>query len=266
MEYGNYKKIIKNYNDGFYKKPIIIIYSNINMTKIEQYLLNTNKIKFFDTIHCDKNKKIIIKNKHLKKTNGVQMEIKNTEIKNEELKKLYQTITKCMKCEALCSTRKNVVFGRGDEKPDIVFVGEAPGADEDKLGFPFVGRAGKLLDKWIEKLNISNYYIMNALKCRPPENRDPLLEEKDNCREFFTKQLEILNPKIICALGRHGFSNLVNFDLKTPFGKVRNNIHYYNNIPVIATYHPAYILRNQKEEIKVIEDLEFMIRELEKLK
>ena len=255
----------------------------INLT--EEYFLWQNKIKFSDAINASKNKKIILKNKksELKfnksnknkkvdtmnkiNNNANNNEIK-IEIKNEELNKIYLEVKECMKCEKLCNTRLNVVFGRGDENPDIVFVGEAPGADEDRLGFPFVGRAGKLLDKWIEELKINkyNFYIMNALKCRPPENRDPLPEEKINCRNFFVRQLEILNPKIICALGRHGFGNLIEFDLKTPFGKARSKIHYYKNkdknVPVIATYHPAYVLRNQKEEAKVISDFEFMLKEL----
>ena len=255
----------------------------INLT--EEYFLWQNKIKFSDAINTSKNKKIILKNKkpELKfnksnknkkvdtmnkiNNNANNNEIK-IEIKNEELNKIYLEVKECMKCEKLCNSRLNVVFGRGDENPDIVFVGEAPGADEDRLGFPFVGRAGKLLDKWIEELKINkyNFYIMNALKCRPPENRDPLPEEKINCRNFFVRQLEILNPKIICALGRHGFGNLIEFDLKTPFGKARSKIHYYKNkdknVPVIATYHPAYVLRNQKEEAKVISDFEFMLKEL----
>ena len=255
----------------------------INLT--EEYFLWQNKIKFSDAINASKNKKIILKNKksELKfnksnknkkvdamnkvNNNANNNEIK-IEIKNKELNKIYLEVKECMKCEKLCNSRLNVVFGRGDENPDIVFVGEAPGADEDRLGFPFVGRAGKLLDKWIEELKINkyNFYIMNALKCRPPENRDPLPEEKINCRNFFVRQLEILNPKIICALGRHGFGNLIEFDLKTPFGKARSKIHYYKNkdknVPVIATYHPAYILRNQKEEAKVISDFEFMLKEL----
>ena len=255
----------------------------INLT--EEYFLWQNKIKFSDAINSSKNKKIILKNKksELKfnksnknkkvdamnkiNNNANNNEIK-IEIKNEELNKIYLEVKECMKCEKLCNTRLNVVFGRGDENPDIVFVGEAPGADEDRLGFPFVGRAGKLLDKWIEELKINkyNFYIMNALKCRPPENRDPLPEEKINCRNFFVRQLEILNPKIICALGRHGFGNLIEFDLKIPFGKARSKIHYYKNkdknVPVIATYHPAYVLRNQKEEAKVISDFEFMLKEL----
>lgn len=244
---------------------------NINIT--EEYFLQHNKIKFSDTMH--KNKKIILKNKKSNTNKKIDTINKindnannNNEIKNEELKEIYLEVKRCMKCEQLCKTRLNVVFGRGDENPDIVFVGEAPGADEDRLGFPFVGRAGKLLDKWIEELKINkyNFYIMNALKCRPPENRDPLPEEKINCRNFFTRQLEILNPKIICALGRHGFGNLIEFDLKMPFGKARSKIHYYKNkdkeVPVIATYHPAYVLRNQKEEVKVIEDFKFMLKEL----
>ena len=251
----------------------------INMNKIENYFLQHNKIKFSNVVCSQHNKKIILRNPK-KAQQAVKKEEKDInkgmesmkEIKNEDLKKIYGEVEKCMKCEALCNSRLNVVFGRGDEEPDIVFVGEAPGADEDKQGLPFVGRGGKLLDKWIEKMNINKekYYIMNALKCRPPENRDPLPEEKANCRDFFVRQLQILNPKIICALGRHGFGNLIDFDLKTPFGKARNKVHYYSNngkdIPVIATYHPAYILRNQKEEDKVISDLEFMLDELEKVR
>lgn len=250
----------------------------INIT--EEYFLQRNKIKFSDIIHSDKNKKIILKNKKSninKKVDKINVNKTNdnnydNEIKNEKLREIYLEVKKCMKCEKLCKTRNNVVFGRGDENPDIVFVGEAPGADEDRLGFPFVGRAGKLLDKWIDELKINkyNFYIMNALKCRPPENRDPLPDEKTNCRNFFVRQLEILNPKIICALGRHGFGNLIDFDLKTPFGNARNTVHYYKNndkeVPVIATYHPAYILRNQKEEIKVIKDFEFLLKELNNIK
>lgn len=239
------------------------------MKKIENYFLQQNKIKFSNIVCNLHNKKIILRNP---KKNNIKKDGKiMTEIKNDELKKIYNEVAKCMKCEALCSSRLNTVFGRGNEEPDIVFVGEAPGADEDKQGLPFVGRGGKLLDKWIEKLDINKkkYYIMNALKCRPPENRDPAPEEKSNCRDFFVRQLQILNPKIICALGRHGFGNLINFDLKTPFGKARNKVHYYNNngkdVPVIATYHPAYVLRNLKEEAKVISDLEFMLRELESI-
>lgn len=236
------------------------------MNSIERYFLQNNKLLFTDIIHKSNNKKIVIKNINNKKKYDMYHSL---EIKNEDLKSLYDEIANCCRCSELCSTRSNIVFGRGVENPDIVFIGEAPGADEDKTGLPFVGRGGKLFDKWLDKMNIKNYYIMNSLKCRPPQNRDPMQEEKDNCRDFFTRQLSILNPKIICALGRHGFGNVVDFDFKKPFSKARGVVHYYTydnkNIPVIATYHPAYILRNSKEEVKVIEDLEFLLRELEKI-
>lgn len=235
------------------------------MNNIEKYFLQKNEIKFSDSIN-KMEKKISVKNIKKVVENGNH----SLEIKTEELQKLYQEIEKCRKCVELCETRNKVVFGRGNEKPNIVFVGEAPGADEDKQGLPFVGRGGKLFDKWLEKMNLNEpYYIINSIKCRPPANRDPLPEEKENCKDFFIKQLEILNPKIICALGRHGFSNVVDFDLKLAYSKVRRKIHYdkYNNkIPVIATYHPAYILRNPKEEAKVMDDLNFLLTELSKIK
>ena len=171
------------------------------MNKIENYFLQQNKIKFSNVVCSQHNKKIILRN--LKKAvKAVKKEKKDIndkgiesmkEIHNEELKKIYSEVEKCMKCEALCNSRLNVVFGRGDEEPDIVFVGEAPGADEDKQGLPFVGRGGKLLDKWIERMNINNkkYYIMNALKCRPPENRVPT---------DFEKQPILEETKIILAI------------------------------------------------------------------
>jgi len=249
------------------------------MKKIEEYFLRQNKIRFSDILHSgrnksESNKKIVLKSKSsvVKKSNNNDKSVNDIEIVSKELKEIFDCVKNCVKCEELCGTRSNVVFGRGNENPDIVFVGEAPGADEDRLGLPFVGRAGKLLDRWIEKLGINEYkyYIMNALKCRPPNNRDPFPQEKINCRKFFTRQLEILDPKIICALGRHGFGNLIDFDLRSSFGSARNTVHYYRNkdkeVPVIATYHPAYVLRNQKDEYKVMDDLNFMIRELNNIK
>lgn len=230
------------------------------MKKIETYYLEHNKIKLSD-----------ITNKNMKKGITLRNMKKEMKIKNKEnvtpLQELCIETQNCTKC-GLYKTRNSVVFGRGSEHPDIVFVGEAPGADEDRLGEPFVGRAGKLLDKWLKDLNLTmdNIYIMNAIKCRPPENRDPLPEEKSSCREFFVSQLKLLSPKIICALGRHGFGNLVDFDMKEPFGKMRGKLHYYNDIPVVATYHPAFILRSPQFESKAIEDLKFLIEELKKIK
>lgn len=234
------------------------------MKKIEIYYLEHNEIKLSD-INCKNTKrKVTLRNMKKYSPNKNGKEEKNN---LSALQKLCLETQKCTKC-SLCKTRKTVVFGRGSETPDIVFVGEAPGADEDRLGEPFVGRAGKLLDKWLANigLTIDKIYIMNAIKCRPPENRDPLPEEKKSCRDFFTEQLKLLSPKIICALGRHGFGNLVDFDMKEPFGKMRGILHYYGSIPVIATYHPAFILRSPQFESKALGDLEFLLRELDKIK
>lgn len=166
-------------------------------------------------------------------------------VKIEELAKLETQALSCTNC-CLSKTRTNVVFGKGSPNAKIVFVGEAPGEQEDLTGYPFVGRAGKLLDFWlsVSSLSLESVYIMNTLKCRPPNNRDPLPEEKQACRPLFDKQIEILKPKVLCGLGKQGFSNLVDIDMQLAFGRFRGRIHQYKGIPVIATYHPSYILRN----------------------
>lgn len=167
----------------------------------------------------------------------------------------------CKAC-SLHQTRNKLVFGKGSTNPSIVFVGEAPGADEDKIGFPFVGRAGKLLDKWFEKYNLTldDIYVMNSLKCRPPNNRDPLPEEKAACKGYFDAQLEILAPKVICALGRHALSNLVSGDMPQRYSDMRGVVHEYNGIKVVATYHPAFILRSPQFAQKVYDDFELMLK------
>ncbi len=182
---------------------------------------------------------------------------------NTELESISKVVENCDKCE-LAKTRIKTVFGKGSHNPLIVFVGEAPGAEEDKTGMPFVGRGGRLLDTWLSKynLNLDMVYIMNAIKCRPPKNRDPLPSEKEACRFYFEKQIELLKPKVLCGLGRHGFGNLVSLDSKLAYGKMRGIVHHYKNIPVIATYHPAYILRSSKEQEKVFEDFQLLLETL----
>lgn len=185
-------------------------------------------------------------------------------IKESPLRELEKTTDGCKLC-GLHKTRKNIVFGKGTEHPTILFVGEAPGADEDMQGFPFVGRAGKLLDKWLLKYNLSleTVYIMNAVKCRPPENRDPLPEEKSACRKYFDKQIEILCPKIICALGKHAFANLSEtYNVNEGYKDVRGKIHDYKGTAVIATYHPAFILRSPNFAGKVYEDFDLLLETL----
>ena len=178
-----------------------------------------------------------------------------------DINKLYDSMAYCDKC-MLSKTRNTIVFGKGSQNPDIVFIGEAPGSDEDKLGLPFVGRSGKLLDKWLNKYNLSldNIYIMNAIKCRPPKNREPLPEEKNACRHYFEKQLEILKPKVICALGKHALSNLIDFSVSSKYSDMRGILHIYKDIPVVATYHPAFILRSPQSAEKVYDDFELLLK------
>lgn len=185
------------------------------------------------------------------KANNEQSELTNLNIEAES----------CRAC-SLHTTRNKLVFGKGSPNPSIVFVGEAPGADEDKIGFPFVGRAGKLLDKWFEKYNLTleDIYVMNALKCRPPNNRDPLPEEKAACKGYFDKQLAILKPKVICALGRHALSNLLDTEISSRYSDMRGVVHSYNGIKVVATYHPAFILRSGQFAQKVYDDFDLMLK------
>jgi len=154
------------------------------------------------------------------------------------------------------------VFGVGNANARICFFGEAPGADEDRLGEPFVGRAGQLLDKMIVacKMKREDVYILNVLKCRPPGNRNPLPDEVTNCRGFFERQLDIIRPEIICCLGAVAAQSLLVTDRS--IGKLRGQFHDYRGIPVICTYHPAYLLRNPAAKHDTWEDLKLMMQKL----
>jgi DNA polymerase len=169
---------------------------------------------------------------------------------------LRSQVAACKKCE-LHKTRTQTVFGVGDPHADWLFIGEAPGADEDRQGEPFVGRAGQLLNNMIKALGLSRdrVYIANILKCRPPRNRDPLPEESQTCRPYLQRQIELLAPRIIVALGRVAAQNLLQTD--TPIGRMRGRQYIYekSDIPVIVTYHPAYLLRSPREKRKVWQDL-----------
>ena len=173
----------------------------------------------------------------------------------EALAALAQVVTVCEKC-GLQKTRTQTVFGTGNPRSRLVFVGEAPGADEDAQGKPFVGRAGQLLTDIIEKgmgLNRSEVYICNVLKCRPPGNRDPLPEEKRLCEMYLMQQLAILKPAVICALGTHAAQTLLRTD--AGIGQLRGAWHFYQGIPLRATYHPAYLLRSPGEKRKTWMDV-----------
>lgn len=176
------------------------------------------------------------------------------------LRVLREEVSGCKLCRELASTRTQTVFGVGNPKARLLFFGEAPGADEDARGEPFVGRAGQLLTKIIEACTLTrdDVYILNTLKCRPPGNRNPSTEEAANCRPYFEKQLELIQPEYICCLGSVAAQNLL--ETTTPIGKLRGKFHNYRGMKVIATYHPAYLLRNPPAKRYVWDDMQMLMK------
>ncbi|HHT9137773.1 MAG TPA: uracil-DNA glycosylase [Candidatus Wunengus sp. YC60] len=188
------------------------------------------------------------------KISGDQTFMGEKERKIKLLEELKNEMLACHKCP-LGKTRTNLVFGVGDPMARLMFVGEAPGRDEDLQGEPFVGRAGQLLTKIIEAIGLkrSDVYIANVLKCRPPENRNPLPEEIVLCMPYLIKQIEVIQPKVLCALGTFAAQTLLN--TKAPVGTLRGKFHEYKGIPMMVTYHPAYLLRNPNDKAKVWDDM-----------
>ena len=177
------------------------------------------------------------------------------------LKALEREVAQAMRCE-LAGTRTNLVFGRGNPNADLMFIGEAPGRDEDLQGKPFVGRAGQLLTKIIESIGLKreDVYIANILKCRPPGNRNPLPSEIAACSPYLFKQIEIIKPKVICALGKFAAQTLLNTE--TPISKLRGQFYDYRGTKLMPTYHPAYLLRNPSGKREVWGDMKRIAREL----
>lgn len=174
---------------------------------------------------------------------------------------LQHEVSRCEKC-ALYETRTQTVFGVGNASADWLVIGEAPGADEDRLGEPFVGRAGKLLDAMLKAIDLdraSTVYISNILKCRPPNNRDPLPDEVASCSDYLRRQISHIRPKIILAVGRIAAQNLLQSSMA--LSKMRGVVHRYpgTQIPVVVTYHPAYLLRSPSEKRGAWEDLKFAV-------
>jgi uracil-DNA glycosylase family 4 len=167
----------------------------------------------------------------------------------------------CVKCTELVRNRTRTVFGVGNVDTELLFVGEAPGADEDKAGEPFVGAAGQLLNKIITacKLDRADIYIANVLKCRPPQNRQPLADEVINCKGFLQRQIEIIQPRFICCLGLVAAQTVLNST--TSIGRLRKTVHAYGDtgIKVVATYHPAYLLRNPNAKKDVWDDMKMLM-------
>ncbi len=167
---------------------------------------------------------------------------------------LEQAVRQCTQC-GLHSTRTQTVFGVGDRRAKWMFIGEAPGADEDHQGEPFVGRAGQLLNAILFAMGLKReeVYIANVIKCRPPGNRDPQPEEVIQCEPYLIRQIEFIQPRLIVALGRHAAHSLLKTE--APLNKLRGQRLMYQGIPLIATYHPAYLLRSPAEKCKVWDDL-----------
>ena len=177
------------------------------------------------------------------------------------LKELEDFISDCDRCK-LGKERKNIVFGEGSPDARLVFVGEAPGMEEDLTGKPFVGLAGKLLTDIIKAMDLTRekVYICNIVKCRPPRNRDPEPDEIDMCLPFLRAQISLIKPEAICALGRISVQSLVNRDMKIT--RDRGEWHEFMGIPLMPTYHPAYLLRYPQAKRQVWEDMQEIMKEL----
>jgi uracil-DNA glycosylase family 4 len=178
---------------------------------------------------------------------------------------LKQAVPACTSC-GLHKTRTQTVLGIGDEQADWFLVGEAPGAEEDRVGEPFVGQAGKLLDNMLAAIGLNraeNVYICNVLKCRPPGNRNPEPEEVAKCTPFLLRQIELTRPKLIVAMGRFAAQTLLGTDAS--IASLRGRLHQYAGVPLIVTYHPAYLLRTLPDKAKSWEDLVFARKTMQNL-
>ena len=178
------------------------------------------------------------------------------------LDELRTALGPCQRCK-LCEHRKTIVFGVGNPDPEVVFVGEGPGSDEDRQGEPFVGRAGQLLNDIITKgmhLRREDVYIANVVKCRPPDNRDPEPDEIAACEPFLQKQLALLRPKVIVALGRFAAQTLLAD--ATPISRLRGQWRTYRGVKLMPTLHPAYLLRNPQAKRAVWEDIKSVLKEI----
>jgi len=178
------------------------------------------------------------------------------------LEGLQTEVAACTLCEELATTRTQTVFGVGNPKAKLCFLGEAPGADEDRLGEPFVGRGGQLFDKIMAacKLSREDVYLLNILRCRPPNNRNPSESEAKNCRQFLDRQLQLIDPEFLCCLGAVAAQNLLSTTVT--IDHLRGKVHDYRGIKVVCTYHPAYLLSNPSAKKDTWDDMQMLMREM----
>lgn len=184
----------------------------------------------------------------------------DAQIAKMDWSQLKAQVDKCTRCPELVASRTQTVFGVGNRQAEWMVIGEAPGADEDQEGEPFVGRAGQLLNEMLRAIGHprETVYIANVLKSRPPNNRDPKPEEVAHCEPYLKRQIQLIKPHIILAVGRISAQNLLKTD--TPIGKLRGQVHTYEGIPLVVTYHPAYLLRSPLEKRKTWDDLRLALR------
>ena len=173
---------------------------------------------------------------------------------------IREDIGDCTRCKLHTLGRTQVVFGVGNPDADLMFVGEAPGADEDEQGIPFIGRAGQLLTRIIEAINLrrDDVYIANIIKCRPPQNRNPEPDEVASCEPFLFHQIDVIKPKVIVALGKYAAQTLLRRD--TPISRLRGQVFDYRGAKLVPTFHPAYLLRNPSSKREVWEDMKLVKR------
>lgn len=192
-----------------------------------------------------------------------KLEVRNSKLKETILEELRAEIGDCQRCK-LSKGRTHIVFGEGSVDAEIMFIGEGPGREEDIQARPFVGDAGQLLTKLIEKMGFKrkDVYIANIVKCRPPMNRDPEEDEIQACMPFIKRQAEIISPKIIISLGRISAQTLTG--TKIPISKLRGRFYDYSGIPLMPTFHPAYLLRNPKDKWLVWEDVQKALQRLKR--
>ena len=191
---------------------------------------------------------------------------RRTQIQHMDWAELKQAILTCTACD-LHKTRTQGVVGVGDEKAEWLIIGEAPGADEDAQGDPFVGQAGKLLDAMLAAIDLrrgENVYIANVLKSRPPGNRNPAPEEVTACLPYLERQIQLIQPKLILAMGRFAVQSLLNTE--EAISRLRGRVHQYQGVPLIVTYHPAYLLRNLPDKAKAWEDLCLAVETMRSMK
>jgi DNA polymerase len=219
------------------------IQSDIDVRKSTSYLCMRGEISFDKTMEV------------------VQHRVEKERVPQEAstLEEVFHELGDCQRCP-LGRLRTNIVFGEGNPKAGLVFVGEAPGGDEDMQGRPFVGRAGQLLTRIIEAMGFKrkDVYICNILKCRPPGNRNPKPEEINACEPFLIKQLKVIKPRVICALGTFAAHTLLKTDV--PITVLRGKFHSYHGIQLMPTYHPAYLLRNPGAKKQVWEDVQKIMK------